>query len=275
MSAITSIFIVNTRLEGTSIFILIAFWAANTSVVSNGENGLAVNETGAVVYGNLYYFTWGGFVCSITLLVSYLRSVYYIDVREELRLRSARLNFWTALLVFCLVMMGSSATIYDQYCSGNMGSSFCARTTLAVTIGAIGSVLSLVMIGIKIGSAMVPFWIEASFSALLFCGFSFGVAFITSEKGPGAPLGNLYYSTWAAFACTFLIGSSVFEEHDTARKKRQEDCAADEEFAMGQEDYMSEYSKDDLQSLDDENMEMNQGMEPPDMLPGQRSDNVV
>merc|ERR1712008_253684 len=128
-----------------------------------------------------------------------------------------------------------------------------------------------------IGSAVVPFHIEAGFSFVLFFGFSFGVAFITSEKGPGAPLGNLYYSTWATFACTFLIGSSLIEEHDTARKKRMEENAAlapEEEYAPSQDDYMSEYSKDDLQSLD--GMSERSG-QPEGMLPGmgQMDDLVV
>mmetsp|Transcript_45348 Transcript_45348/g.55020 ORF Transcript_45348/g.55020 Transcript_45348/m.55020 type:complete len:351 (-) Transcript_45348:56-1108(-) len=258
MSPITSIFVVNTRLEGTAILILIGFWAASATVVSNAQDGLAVNDAGAVVYGNLYYFTWGGFVCSLTLFVSYLRSVYHIDVREELKARSARLNYWTSLMVFCMVMMGSSASIYDQYCGEGNGSSFCARTTLAVIIGVMGSILSLIIIGVKIGTAVAPFWLEAGFSVLLFFSFSFGVAFITSEKGPGAPLGNLYYSTWAAFASTFLIGSSVFEDYDTAKKKRREEEAMEGECDMAHLDYVEEYSHEELDSLDDMDLSRNE-----------------
>mmetsp|Transcript_40763 Transcript_40763/g.49639 ORF Transcript_40763/g.49639 Transcript_40763/m.49639 type:complete len:325 (-) Transcript_40763:49-1023(-) len=219
-SSIVTVFafcIIDTPVEGIFIFILMCLWAANVAVVSNSQNGLAVNEYGVVVSGNLYYFSWGSFVCGITLFVSHLRSFFHIDVGEELRIRGARLHLWTALMVFCLVMMASSATIFDQYC-GRMKGYFCDCTVLSVSIGAVGVLLSLIIIGLKL-SAVTSLRCETVLSAHFFILLSCGVALITSEKGPGAPLGNLYYSAWAAFICTFLIGASVLEEYDAARKR--------------------------------------------------------
>ena len=47
--------------------------------------------------------------------------------------------------------------------------------------------------------------------------YGFAVAYLTSEEGPGAPLGNLYYSTWLSFGIVFFVATSCFEEYQAAK----------------------------------------------------------
>jgi hypothetical protein len=141
-----SIFIVGTKIEGFFIFILTFFWVAIVSVVSDARHGLAVNYDGAVVNGNLYYFTWAGFVCAIMMCVSYLRAAFGVDVVGEVRSRSARLTVWSALLACQLIVMGTCANIFDQDCSPRKDATheFCSRTKFGLAVGAIGVGFSLV-----------------------------------------------------------------------------------------------------------------------------------
>ena len=143
---LASIFVVGTKIEGSLIFVLTLFWAATVSVISDARHGLAVNDQGVVANGNLYYFTWAGFVCAIMMCVSYLRAAFGVDVVGEVRSRSARLTAWSALLACQLIVMGTCANIFDQDCSPreNKAEEFCARTKFGLAIGTIGVALSLV-----------------------------------------------------------------------------------------------------------------------------------
>ena len=125
---------------------LTIFWVATVSVVSDARHGLAVDDHGIVDNGNLYYFTWAGFVCAIMMCVSYLRAVFGVDVVGEVRSRSARLTVWSALLACQLIVMGTCANIFDQDCSPrkDVTAESCSRTKFGLAVGAIGVAFSLV-----------------------------------------------------------------------------------------------------------------------------------
>lgn len=217
-NAVTSLFIVGTKLEGCLCVLLAAFWAGTVAVVADARHGLAVNEKGAVSNGNLYYFSWAGFICSVTLLTSYLRSAFQIDVAGEIRSRSARLTTWSAHMACSLIVMGASANIFQNDCiEANVGYVFCRRTKLGIGLGAVGTVLALIIVAMKIATAKSPFLVEATFSFILVVAYAFGVAYITSEQGPGSPLGNLYYFTWGAFLSSFMLIASCYEDYNAAK----------------------------------------------------------
>ena len=50
----------------------------------------------------------------------------------------------------------------------------------------------------------------------MLCGVGVGV--ITSQNGPGAELGNLYYFTWAAFLTSFMLLASCVEDYNAASR---------------------------------------------------------
>lgn len=217
-NSVTSLFIVGTKFEGFLCVLLAAFWAGTVAVVADARHGLAVNEEGAVSNGNLYYFSWAGFICSVTLLTSYLRSAFQIDVAGEIRSRSARLTTWSGHMACSLIVMGASANIFQNDCvEANVGYAFCRRTKLGIGLGAVGTVLALIVVAMKIATAKAPFLVEGTFSVILLIAYAFGVAYITSEQGPGSPLGNLYYFSWGAFLSSFMLVASCYEDYNAAK----------------------------------------------------------
>mmetsp|Transcript_26670 Transcript_26670/g.37586 ORF Transcript_26670/g.37586 Transcript_26670/m.37586 type:complete len:326 (+) Transcript_26670:202-1179(+) len=229
VSSIASVFIVGTKLEGAVCIILAAFWAATVAIVSDSSNDLAVDSAGQVKNGNLYYFSWAGFVTSVVLCVSYLRGVFGVDVAGEIRSRSARLTTWSALLASSLVVMGTSANIFDQKCTGDKymeyheDAVYCTRTKFAISLGAIVTSMSLVIVGMKIATTTAPFMAECIMALLSTILYAFGVAFVTSAKGPGSPLGNLYYFTWISFLSGFLLSASCVEDWGAIGSPGQEE----------------------------------------------------
>eukprot|EP00566_Odontella_aurita_P020125 CAMPEP_0113544894 /NCGR_PEP_ID=MMETSP0015_2-20120614/10956_1 /TAXON_ID=2838 /ORGANISM="Odontella" /LENGTH=293 /DNA_ID=CAMNT_0000445193 /DNA_START=364 /DNA_END=1245 /DNA_ORIENTATION=+ /assembly_acc=CAM_ASM_000160 len=218
LSGVLSMFFVGTKIEGFMCFILAGLWAGIVAIVSNPRHGIAIDELNGITNGNIYYFSWAGFICSITLLVSYLRSAFSVDLAGEIKNRSARLQYWSLYLAASLVVMGSSANIFDEDCSSGIQSkSYCRRTKFGIAMGAAGTVMSLVIVAMKIATAKAPFLIEALFAFLLMVCGGFEVAFVTSHQGPGAPLGNLYYFSWIAFLSTFMLFASCLEDYNAAK----------------------------------------------------------
>jgi hypothetical protein len=209
-------FIVNTRTEGAISLILAACWAATVSVVSNASTGLAVNSQldNTIVNGNLYYFSWAGFVTSIMLCVAYLRGVFGVDLAGEIKNRAARLTLWSGLLACQLVVMGASANVFDKDCASQVESgAYCSRTKYGIALGAIGTIFSLCVVGMKMITSIAPFVVEGMLAIFLCIMNGFGVAFLTSAQGPGSPIGNLYYFTWLSFLCNFMLVASVYEDY--------------------------------------------------------------
>jgi cytochrome bd-type quinol oxidase subunit 2 len=216
MSPTLSGFIVNTKVEGCICIILTAFWAATVSVVSNAHNGLAVDsdKDNTIVNGNLYYFSWAGFVTSVMLCVAYLRSAFGVDLAGEISQRAKRLTTWSGLLACQLVVMGSSANIFDKDCTSQLQSdAFCARTKYGISLGAIGTILSLGVVAMKMVTSVAPFVVEGCLTIVLCIMNGFGVTFLTSAKGPGSPIGNLYYFTWLSFITTIMLVANCYEDY--------------------------------------------------------------
>lgn len=225
---VSSLFVVGTKIEGITCILLLLFWAATVAVVSDASNGLAVNEGGAVKNGNLYYFSWAGFVTAIMLSVSYLRGVFGVDVAGEIQNRSARLTTWSALLAASLIVMGACANILDQDCNPQIESNeYCKRTKYGIALGATATAFSLAVVGLKIATTAAPFVVEGIFAFLLTAMYTAGVAVITSAKGPGSAIGNLYYFSWIGFVCCFLLLASCIEDYKGGNKANAEDRNGD------------------------------------------------
>lgn len=234
LNSIASILVVGTKLETITVIVLVVFWSVTVAIVTNPLNGLAVGERGEVTFGNLWYSAWAGFVASVTLLVSCLRTTFGVDVAGGIMARSARVTHWSALLAFSVVVMGTSANIYDADCTiDGRDATWCRRTALAVSLGTIGTIFSVVIVGLKI-LTQSPFVLEVVLSFLLFLAWAIGIGYITSELGPGAPIGNLYHFSWFSFLCTFLIGSSCYEDYMAAKavvEESQLDTAIEEQLS--------------------------------------------
>jgi len=204
---------VGTKIEGSIIFVLVLFWGANSVVISNSQNGIAVDNTGAIRHANLYYFCWASFLCTMILFVSFLQTEHNMDLAASIARRSARMTHWFSFIVFALIMFGASANIFDEFCTGQVQvSAYCRYTEFSIFLAVGAVIISSFLLALKIMGMPCPFSYESSGGIFLFILFFFGVVFITNEDGPGAVVGNLYYSTWGSFICSFMICSSLFQE---------------------------------------------------------------
>lgn len=221
--------LVGSKGEGLLTLILVGFWTATVSIVTNTDNDLGAiqSDTNQVSNGNLYYFSWAGFVLSIILHVSYLRSAYGLDLVESLKERATRLTHWAALLAASLVVMGSSARVLQNDCGTNgsetnvaapsssvFSLSYCTRTKLAVSLGTLGVVFSMVVVAIKLlakSTSNKPALVEFPVASLVTVLNVFGVAYITSNSGPGRAIGNLYYASWISFILAAMIAVESFQ----------------------------------------------------------------
>jgi hypothetical protein len=185
---VSAVLVTNNKLEGVICIILVAFWSGIVSIVSDAENNLAVRSSNnnecnnTVLNGNLYYFSWASFVTSISLLVSYLRSVFGVDLLSAASNRGRRLDLWGGMLACSLVVMGSSANIFQIDCKPVIVQElevYCTRCKFGISVGTIGSFFAIVVVGMKLVTAAAPFVFEGFLSLILAILNACGVAFIT------------------------------------------------------------------------------------------------
>lgn len=177
------------------------------------------------VDGNLYYFSWAGLATGIVLVLSYIRSVWGLNLIVELQRSAQRLQYWTWLGIVGLIQMGSSARLFDNHCGrgsaalGEMGTvKFCRRCQLGVVLGVCSVVSSTAVAGAIIGGR-VPFLFAAEMiiSCTMVTSQAVGVALLTSQEGPGAPLNNLFYSSWGSLGLTLVLATYCIEDWSAAK----------------------------------------------------------
>ncbi|KAL3782446.1 hypothetical protein ACHAW5_000168 [Stephanodiscus triporus] len=163
-------------------------------------------------------------------MLSYVRSIWGIDLTEELRNRAKRLQYWVWLGATGSIQMGSSARLFDNHCGWSsiglgedeMGSiKFCRRCQLGITVGILSAIASMAVIGIKLGitSRGKVTWLfttELVLSGMLVASQAVGVSLLTSQEGPGAPLNNLFYSSWGSLCAGLVLLASCIEDWSEA-----------------------------------------------------------
>ena len=167
---------------------------------------------------------------SILLLVSYLRSVFGVDVYGEVKNRANRLMLWAGFLACQMVVMGASAnaqnaecTAFDDDTAYYDSRAFCGRTKFGIIVGAIGTAIALCIVAMKMLTQISPLVIEGVLSLILCVMNGFGVAYLTSPQGPGSAIGNLYYFTWLSWLCSFMLIASVYEDYQDAGNTNSEE----------------------------------------------------
>eukprot|EP00579_Thalassiosira_antarctica_P010254 CAMPEP_0201914296 /NCGR_PEP_ID=MMETSP0903-20130614/4519_1 /ASSEMBLY_ACC=CAM_ASM_000552 /TAXON_ID=420261 /ORGANISM="Thalassiosira antarctica, Strain CCMP982" /LENGTH=378 /DNA_ID=CAMNT_0048449655 /DNA_START=34 /DNA_END=1170 /DNA_ORIENTATION=- len=222
--------LMGTKLELALIFVVSAFACAAVGTATNPATGMAINASGGISFGNLYYSTWASFGCGMALLISFIRTERGMDVSSELKSRGKRFRLWVILIITTLIVMGSSASSYDAKCDKDEDFrpiQYCRRSAFGVSAGCIGCVISLAVVAIRVSCTprengqgnkkKIVFAVECISSLIMLCFYCFAAAYLTSEEGPGAPLGNLYYSTWITFGLIFFVATSCFEEFQAAK----------------------------------------------------------
>lgn len=212
--------IIGQKYEGIIILVLLLFSTVLVGIVSGPNRGLAVDKDGAVNVGNMYYSCWAGFINCFAILSSYIESSYGINVAQTMKARSSSFTYWTAFLLSSLIVMGTASDIYNRNCdvpNDDKQQPYCGRSVLAVTIGTIGVLLSLIVVIMKISMGGSPFLMEVGFVFFLAILYVFEVAYVTAASGPGSPLGNLYYFSWMSFFLTLLVSKACHEDYVEAQ----------------------------------------------------------
>jgi hypothetical protein len=212
--------VVGSKLEGIFSLLMILNSCMLVSLVSTVTNGLAVDTDGGVMFGNLYYFSWAAFGVAFLILLDYFKGVYGWEMTEQLRSRSSRLDLWLTFLVCNLIMMASASNVYDYMCVSLRTKMLCNRTLLAIIMSVTGTVFSIIIVGMKGSAGFAPLVLEAGVCVVLFLANCFAIALVTSEFGPGAKIGNLYYSQWGVLLVSFVLVASCHEDYMASKDEQ-------------------------------------------------------
>lgn len=223
MSPVASTIFVGTKVEGIVTIVLVAFWTAIVAVNTSAGDSLGAIGSGsdAVQSGNLYYFSWGGFVLSVILLVSFLRDAFGVDMIGQVQNRGARLQWWAALMASAIVVLGSAAETLGKDCvddvDGEQSFRYCRITKWAISAGTINMVLCAAVIGVKmiqysVSEKITLLFLETASAGFLSIMNIFAVLYITSADAPGSAIGNLYYFSWAIFLLAAMLLAQCYTE---------------------------------------------------------------
>ena len=208
--------------------------ASQILISQHAANSFAVNHMGGIVSANLYYFTWGSLFSA-----AYNLKFYYHRIHPN---AESPLVFvlWFGLVKIGIVMVGASSHLWlaiqedcrglsssSQYSNGSYtndlqqqqhdddymsaletSSSFCWRTSFSLYAGLALTVLSIVVSAMLVLKSKYVIWFQNIFGTSFAVLFTFGAGWITGMGGPAESVGDLYYSTWLAYAVSIAISSS-------------------------------------------------------------------
>jgi len=215
--------VLGNKVEAILTFASLAFAIILTAIITGPGHGLAVDEDGAISFGNEYYFAWLALFSCFVLVQNLVSNLFGVNVVEGIQNRSKSFSYWMALMFCSLVVMGSSSEFHGRKCmNDDVNNAACSRSVFGVVVGIVGVLFSggIVMMKITHGLAS-PFIIEVAVCVWLFLLYVFEVGFITGNNGPGAPLGNLYYFSWISFLLTIAIANACHEDYTDAQMPHQ------------------------------------------------------
>jgi len=210
------------KIEAAIPLVMAVFWIVLVCVVTGPRDGLAIDIYGDIYLGNLYYFTWAGLFTSILIFASVCEDLLDIDIMNEMRDRSTSFIYWALLLGTSLVVMTVSSDIYNRNCDEGKNKAFCKRTALGISVGVIGTLFSLLIVALKMSVGAAPFLLETALCSSLLFLFLIEVIFVTDDGAPGAPLGNLYYFSWASLFLTVFVGKACVDDFRAAQAAMSE-----------------------------------------------------
>lgn len=216
---------IGSKSEAAIPLVLSLFWIAMVCVVTGPMGGLAIDNDGAVYAGNLYYFTWGGFLLSIVICAAVVEEIYSIDIVHEMNNRSTSFAYWVGLLTTSIIVMAVAADIYNRQCDDDnqdVSKSYCKRCAFGIASGVIGVIFALVVVALKMAIGVAPFLLETGLCVMLILLFIFEVGYVTDDEAPGAPLGNLYYFSWLSFFLSLGVAKACYEDFLTAQDEMEE-----------------------------------------------------
>jgi len=184
-----------------------------------------LGHAGSVENGNLYYFSWGAFLSSLTLWFETMKEYNDIllnEVGDYVRnstARNPRFSKWTLLLVTNIIVMSAGANLHRKFCENNAELHkdlyFCNTAVFAIFLGAVSACLALGIVILETtnnGQERNRYLtVETIVSLLIFNSYIAGVSIITNSGGAGEKIGNLYYFTWITFLNSFSLSMDFLD----------------------------------------------------------------
>jgi len=206
-----------TQIEGTITILTLVFSIILVAIVTGSGHGLAIDEDGSIAYGNQYYFSWIALGNSMVLSDQFVLKAWGVRISTSpLWTSTARsLKFWVGILFTSIVVMGSASEYYGRSCHGDdYQETLCGRCTFGIASGIIGGMFAGGILIMKVVRGVTfPFLVELWIAAALLIVYGLEVALVTDNQGPGAPLGNLYYFSWASFLLVIAILNACHEDY--------------------------------------------------------------
>lgn len=195
--------------------ILLILWCIGLPVLMNPAYGFAVGSTDdfAVIYNaNLYLAAWVSFGCVLYIVGDLMGELYprrginpstgeYLNALEWVDYKGlweTRCGKWIALTALSAIALTGS--IRNR--SGLQDTAAITLTTLACITAPILAVLS--GMGVHPSAERVG----ALWTTVV---WALGLGFITFGDGPGQSIGNLFFSTWAAFYVSVKMTADIFQ----------------------------------------------------------------
>eukprot|EP00554_Chaetoceros_debilis_P011910 CAMPEP_0194127766 /NCGR_PEP_ID=MMETSP0150-20130528/60694_1 /TAXON_ID=122233 /ORGANISM="Chaetoceros debilis, Strain MM31A-1" /LENGTH=350 /DNA_ID=CAMNT_0038821711 /DNA_START=236 /DNA_END=1288 /DNA_ORIENTATION=+ len=197
--------VVGSKIEGIIIALVLTFSVVSCALTTGPARGLAVDRYGGLIHGNMYYLSWFAFANGLYLASRYLNEVYGINFVDRVNSQSSTFSYWLMLLISSIIIIAASVELRSTKCAEIKDSTYCSRTILGITVGAVAAIASSATLATKLYLGAVPFLGEVGIIVLVCIFYVFEVIFVTDGAGPGAPIGNLYYCSWISLLLCIKI----------------------------------------------------------------------
>jgi hypothetical protein len=211
-------------------------WLMALPVITGPDRNLAVSGP-AVVNANLYFSSWGAFICS--LLVLYIVGK---QQRATTMTKDFSANRWFWLVLATIVALASASRLYhDADCTNDSGlSSYFEERDEYCDDLKVGFSMSVICAFFAVFMAVFAGWAAEKEVLLAVCGSLIGavvltlqcinLAYVTFGNGPGSVVGNLFFSTWLSF----ILAVNVTVSHVKAFLTRETSSTTTDDVEGGQ-----------------------------------------
>lgn len=178
--------------------IVLSLWVIAIAFIQSPQNQLAtgINDQGqeVIIYANLYFFSWLNFLAAVYLFGNVIQNNFAFN---------PKFSQWVLLFAASVVLTATAVAVHDDICSV-ADIQICSRLKYALAVGSMGIFFSAISI-IATMFGFTGLYLEIVTSALCCIFFFFGVVFLTTARGPGSTLGNIYFSVWGGCFISFVL----------------------------------------------------------------------
>ncbi|KAL3943880.1 MAG: hypothetical protein SGBAC_002038 [Bacillariaceae sp.] len=209
--------------------ILLFLWLTGMWVIQNPENNIATG-IGSILDANIYFASWGAFLCSILLCGKVAQDIYGFDVAGRVSpLVKSRAGKWYMMVFSSLIMTVASVRAFlAESCDSDVMTMApkCTQTKLAIATGVVGTIFAGAVTGYALKTGPLKLLYEWNAALVMLVISAFAIAYVTAGEGPGSSVGNLYFTTWATFLLSILIFTSCHMESIANREQTNTTAAA-------------------------------------------------